>query len=136
MTPKAQGLQKIHGSSRDPPGKSKFLAYRDPFADPPALVVQVDKTQLRYHLSCIEEAHAMLSKRGDWILLGSADDGKPVKADTFEACGRDPSNPVGGYYGFKNGLRGRFRNYVGPVLEGLGLIELEHNARNNRIRAI
>jgi hypothetical protein len=49
--------------------------------------------------------------------------------------GRAPGNPVGGWYGLKKGLRGRFGNYVPPVLEALGLAEVEHNARNNRMRA-
>jgi len=30
----------------------------------------------------------------------------------------------------------RFANYVPPVLELLGLAEVEHNARNNRMRAL
>jgi hypothetical protein len=119
-----------------PPGSSAFEAYRDPDADPPALVVQVGKTQLRYHLSCIEDLHAMLTKHGDWMPLGNADEQKPAAAGTVEAWGRAAGNPVGGWYGFKKGLRGRFGNYVPPVLEALGLAEVEHNARNNRMRAI
>jgi len=119
-----------------PPGKSEFEAYRDPEATPPALVVQVGSTQLRYHLSCIEDLHAMLTERGDWIALGNADEQKPAAEDTVEAWGRDAANPVAGWYGLKKGLRGRFGNYVPPVLEALGLAEVEHNARNNRMRAI
>ena len=49
---------------------------------------------------------------------------------------RSPENPVGGFYGLKKGLRGRFANYVPPVLEALGRAEVEHNARNNRMRAL
>jgi hypothetical protein len=119
-----------------PPGNSAFEAYRDPDADPPALVVQVGKTQLRYHLSCIEDLHAMLTAHGDWMPLGNADEQKAAADGTVEAWGRSPGNPVGGWYGFKKGLRGRFGNYVPPVLEALGLAEVEHNARNNRMRAI
>lgn len=119
-----------------PPGKSEFEAYRDPEAKPPALVVQVGSRQLRYHLSCIEDLHAMLTDRGDWMALGNADEQKPAADDTVESWGRDTANPVGGWYGLKKGLRGRFANYVPPVLEVLGLAEVEHNARNNRIRAI
>src|ERR1700754_4361324 len=118
-----------------PPGTSAFEAYRDPEADPPALVVQVGTTQLRYHLRCIDDLHAMLAERGDWVLLGNADEQKEAKPDTVEAWGRAADNPVGGWYGLKKGLRGRFGNYVPPVLEALGLVELEHNARNNRVRA-
>ena len=119
-----------------PPGTSEFEAYRDPGLDPPALVVQVGATQLRYHLSCIGDLHAMLVERGDWVLLGNADEQNEAKPDTVEAWGRAEDNPVGGWYGLKKGLRGRFGNYVPPVLEALGLAELEHQPRNNRMRAI
>jgi hypothetical protein len=119
-----------------PPGKSEFEAYRDPEADPPALVVQVGATELRYHLRCIDDLHAMLKTRGDWMLLGTADEQKEAMPDTVEAWGRTADNPQGGWYGIKKGLRGRFANYVPPVLEALGLAEVEHNARNNRMRAI
>jgi len=129
------------GSSADPwrlttpPGKSAFEAWRDNGADPPALVVQVGTTQLRYASSCVEDLHAMLQARGDWMPLGSADEQKDAAPGTVEAWGRDPDNPVGGWYGINRGLRGRFGNYVPPVLEVLGLAEVEHNARNNRMRA-
>ena len=120
---------------KTPPGSSSYEAYRDPGLDPPALVVQVGTTQLRYHLSAIEDLHAMLAAHGDWMPLGSADEGKPAAAGTVEAWARADTNPVGGWYGLKKGLRGRFGNYVPPVLEALGLAEVEHNARNNRMRA-
>jgi hypothetical protein len=118
-----------------PPGKSDFEAWREPDAEPPALVVQVGTTQLRYQLRCIEDLHEMLAKRDDWVPLGNADEQKPAAGGTVEAWGRDSGNPVGGWYGLKKGLRGRFGNYVPPVLEVLGLAEVEHNARNNRMRA-
>jgi len=118
-----------------PPGKSEYTAYRDETADPPALVVTVGKTELRYQLRCIEDLHAMLVETGDWVPLGSADEQKPAADGTVEAWGRDPGNPVGGWYGLKKGLRGRFANYVPPVLEALGLAEVEHEARGNRMRA-
>lgn len=35
----------------------------------------------------------------------------------------------------RKGYRGRFAMYVPPLLEHLGLVELEHNPRNNRLRA-
>jgi hypothetical protein len=118
-----------------PPGSSEFEAYRDPDANPPALVVQVGATELRYHLRCIDDLHAMLKQAGEWMPLGVADEQKQAKPDTVEAWGRDAGNPVGGWYGLKKGLRGRFANYVPPVLEALGLAEVEHNPRNNRMRA-
>ena len=121
---------------RTPSGGSELLAHRDEAADPPALVVIASGTEVRYRLSCIEDLHAVLVAHGDWMPLGNADEGKPVKEGTVEAWARAEDNPVGGYYGLKKGLRGRFANYVPPVLEALGLAEVEHAARNNRMRAI
>ena len=92
-------------------------------------------TQLRYHLRCVEDLHGMLKKHGDWMSLGGADEQKPAAAGTVEAWGRSPTNPVSDWYGLKKGLRGRFGVYVPPVLEVLGLAEVEHNTRNNRMRA-
>ena len=118
-----------------PSGKSEYTVFRDEALDPPALVCQVGKTELRYRLECLDDLHAMLVAAGDWVPLGAADEQKPVTEGTVEAWGRSPDNPVGGWYGLKKGLRGRFGNYVPPVLEVLGLAEVEHNARNNRMRA-
>ncbi|HWB76248.1 MAG TPA: hypothetical protein VG755_14860 [Nannocystaceae bacterium] len=134
-TTKAGGTREQPWTLTTPSGSSEFTAYRDEAADPPALVVQVGKTELRYHLRCIEDLHAMLKKHGDWMLLGSADEQKPAADDTVEAWGRSPKNPVKGWYGLKKGLRGRFGMYVPSVLEQLGLAEVEHNPRNNRMRA-
>lgn len=120
---------------KTPPGQSEFEAWRDEDADPPALVVQVGKSELRYHLRAIDDLHGMLKERGGWVPLGSADEQKPAAEGTVEARGRADDNPVGGWYGLKKGMRGRFGNYVPPVLEELGLAEVEHNARNNRMRA-
>ena len=119
-----------------PSGGSEYQLYRDPDADPPALVCQVGTTQLRYHLSAIEDLHRMLVEAGDWVPLGNADEQKPAKEGTVEAWARSDANPVGGWYGLRKGYRGRFGNYIPPVLEHLGLAEVEHNARNNRMRAI
>jgi hypothetical protein len=119
-----------------PPGSSSYTAWRDENSDPPALVVQVGKTQLLYHLRCIDDLHEMLKSDGDWVPLGSADEQKAAAEGTVEAWGRDAGNPVRGWYGLKKGLRGRFGMYVPPVLEELGLAEVEHNPRNNRMRAV
>lgn len=134
-TAAGQGTPESPWQLKTPPGTSEFLAWREPAQDPPALVVQVGKTQLRYHLQCIDDLQAMLKKRNDWMLLGSADEQKPAAGDTVEAWGRAAGNPVKGWYGIKKGLRGRFGMYVPPVLEALGLAEVEHNAKNNRMRA-
>jgi hypothetical protein len=119
-----------------PSGGSTYEAYRDETLDPPALVVQVGTTQLRYHLRCLDDLRTMLVERGDWVPLGNADEQKPAAQGTVEAGGRSEDNPVGGWYGLKKGLRGRFGNYVPPVMERLGWAEVEHNPRNNRMRAI
>jgi hypothetical protein len=120
---------------KTPPGTSDFQAHRDEAAEPPALVVQVGKTQLRYHLRCIDDLRTMLVKAGDWVTLGGADEQKPAADGTVEAWGRSSANPVKGWYGLKKGLRGRFGVYVPPVLEALGLAEVEHNPKGNRMRA-
>jgi hypothetical protein len=110
--------------------------YRDESLDPPAIVCQVGTTQLRYDLRAIDDLHAMLKAHGDWMALGSADEQKEAAEGTVEAWGRSPNNPVGGWYGLKKGLRGRFGMYMPPLLEALGLAEVEHNPKNNRMRAL
>ena len=120
---------------KTPPGTSAFEAYRDESSSPAALVVQVGKTQLKYDLRCIQDLHAMLKKHGGWVLLGASDEQKPAAEGTVEAWGRSTTNPVGGWYGLKKGLRGRFAMYVPPVMEELGLVEVEHLPKNNRMRA-
>jgi hypothetical protein len=110
--------------------------YRDESADPGAIVCVVGKTVLSYRSRAIEDLHAMLKERGDWVPLGSADEQKPAAEGTVEAWARSEDNPVNGWYGLKKGLRGRFGMYVPPLLEALGLAEVEHNARNNRMRAL
>jgi hypothetical protein len=117
-------------------GESEFTAHRDERSDPPAIVVNVGKTEVRYHLSAIDDLHAMLKAHGDWMPLGNADEQKPAKEGTVEAWARSPDNPVGGWYGLKKGLRGRFATYLPPIMEALGLAEVEHNPRNNRMRAL
>jgi hypothetical protein len=115
-----------------PPGSSQYQVYRDESA----LVCQVGTTKLSYDVRCIDDLHAMLKAHGDWMPLGNADEQKPAAAGTVEAWARSEDNPVGGWYGLRKGYRGRFANYVPPVLEVLGLVELEHNPRNNRVRAL
>ena len=119
-----------------PPGTSEYTMYRDEENDPPAIVCTVGTTKLLYQLGAIEDLHAMLKDHGDWMLLGSADEQKAAAEGTVEAWARSPDNPVGGWYGMRKGYRGRFGMYMLPLMEHLGLAELEHNPRNNRMRAI
>jgi len=118
-----------------PPLTSDYIIYRDEDSEPPSIVCMVGKTELRYDVRAIEDLHTMLKARGDWMELGSAGEQKAARAGTVEAWGRSPDNPVGGWYGLKKGLRGRFGMYMPPLLEALGLAEVEHNPRNNRMRA-
>jgi hypothetical protein len=131
-----QGTREDPWILRTPPGKSQYTAFRDPTLDPPAVVVIVGTTELRYRDSCIDDLHAMLTDRADWVALGNADEQKPAPEGSVEAWARSDDNPVGGWYGLKKGLRGRFGNYIPPILEELGIAEVEHNARNNRMRAL
>ena len=119
-----------------PPGKAEYQMWKDDQADPPVLVCQVGGTQLRYDWRAIDDLYAMLKAHGDWMPLGGADEQKPAPDGTVEAWGRSPDNPVGGWYGLKKGLRGRFGVYLPPLLEALGLAEVTHEARNNQMRAL
>jgi hypothetical protein len=121
---------------KTPPLSSEYTIHRDDASDPPLLICQVGGTRLTYLARAIDDLHAMLVAHGDWMPLGGADEQKDAAPDTVEAWGRSPENPVGGWYGQKKGLRGRFGVYLPPLLEALGLVELEHNARNNRMRAV
>ena len=120
---------------KTPPLSSSYTIHRDERDGKDVLVCTVGKTVLLYDARAIDDLHAMLREHGDWIDLGSADEQKPAKDGTVETWGRSADNPVGGWYGLKKGLRGRFGMYLPPLLEHLGLAELEHNARNNRMRA-
>jgi len=119
---------------KTPPLTSEYTIHRDPAGG--LLICKVGSTTLTYLDRAIDDLHAMLIEHGDWLPLGGADEQKDAAPDTVEAWGRSPQNPVGGWYGQKKGLRGRFGVYLPPLLEALGLVELEHNARNNRARAV
>lgn len=116
------------------PGTSSYTMYRDDSSPTPSLVCVVGSTTLSYDARAIEDAVALLRERGDWVDLGAADEQKPAKDGTLEAWARSADNPLGGWYGLRKGYRGRFAMYVPPLLEALGLVELEHNPRNNRVR--
>jgi hypothetical protein len=119
---------------KTPPLSSDFSMYRDDTVAPPLLVCQVGTTKLTYLARVLDDLPAMLRAHGDWMLLGSADEQKDAAPGTVEAWGRSADNPVGGWYGQKKGFRGRLGMYVPPLLEALGLVELEHNPKNNRVR--
>ena len=121
---------------KTPPGTSEYHMYKSEKDGKEILVCTVGTTVLHYDYRCLADLQVMLRKHGDWMELGSADEQKPVKDGTVEAWGRSTENPVGGWYGLKKGFRGRFGMYIPPLMELLGLAELEHNPKNNRMRAI
>jgi hypothetical protein len=121
---------------KTPPGTSEYTMHRDIRDDKDVIVCTVGKTVLLYDARCLDDLKALLVTHGDWIELGSADEQKPARDGTVEAWGRSPDNPIGGWYGLKKGFRGRFGMYVPPLMEELGLAEVEHQPRNNRMRAI
>lgn len=135
MTAIGSGTKDDPWQLRTAPGTAEYSMYRDDAADPSRLVCVVGSTTLYYDARCLADLAAMLGEAGDWIPLGSADENKPAKDGTIEAWGRAESNPVGGWYGLRKGFRGRFGMYLPPLMEALGLAELEHGPRNNRMRA-
>ncbi len=132
---RGQGTKDDPWILRDPSGKSEYKAYRDPLADPPALVCLIGRRPRSYRLQSIEDLHAMLKAHGDWMVLGNSEQQQGTRAGTVEAWARSLDNPVGGWYGLTAGFRGQFAWYIPPLLEHLGLAELERSRRNQRIRA-
>lgn len=130
------GSQASPWQLKTPPLTSDFTMHRDVKDGKDVVVCTVGKTVLLYDARCLDDLQAMLKAHGDWMELGSADEQKDAKDGTVEAWGRSTSNPVGGWYEIKKGLRGRFCMYVPPLMEALGLAEVEHNPRGNRMRAV
>jgi hypothetical protein len=120
---------------KTPPGTSDYTMHVDEKDGVKVLVCTVGKTVLLYDARCIDDLQAMLKSAGDWVELDGADEQKPAKEGTVEAWGRSPANPIHGWYGLKKGLRGRFGVYIPPLMEALGLCELEHNPKNNHMRS-
>ncbi len=121
---------------KTPPLSSEFTMHVAEKKGVDILVCTVKSTILHYDLRIISDLHQMLKDNGDWILLGSKDEKVPTKEGTVEHWGRSEENPIGGWYGLKKNFRGRVGMYIPPLMEALGLAEVEHNKRNNRMRAI
>ena len=118
------------------PGTSSYEMYIDEKDGKDIIVCVVGKTILHYDARIIEDMHKMLNDLGDWMPMGSKDEKVDTKDGTLEHWGRSADNPIGGWYGLKKNFRGRVGMYIPPLMEELGLAEIEHNARNNRIKAI
>src|SRR5450432_3987342 len=130
----AAGTKEAPWILKTPPGSSEFTMYNDENKTSPKLVCTVGKTVLHYNPNCLEDLHQMLKIHGDWMELGGTNEQKQAKEGTVEAWGRDLNNPNGGWYGLRKGFRGRFGMYIPPLMELLGLAEVEHNLKNNRMR--
>jgi hypothetical protein len=132
---KESGTKESPWLLKTPPLSSDFTMYKDKKDGKDIIVCTVGKTILHYDYRCLEDLHKMLKKHGDWMELGSADEQKEAKEGTVEAWGRSTKNPIGGWYGLKKGFRGRFGMYIPPLMEKLGLAEVTHEAKNNKMRA-
>jgi hypothetical protein len=130
-----QGTKEDPWKLKTPSLSSGYEMYKDEKEGKAIIVCVVGKTILHYDYSCLADLHAMLKTHSDWMELGSADEQKPAKEGTVEAWGCSEKNPAGGWYGLKKGLRGRFGMYVPPLMEKLGLAELTHEAKGNKMRA-
>jgi hypothetical protein len=133
---KESGTKENPWKLKTPPKTSEYKMYLDEKDGIKNIDYTVGKKVLHYDHRAIENLHQMLKKHNDWMLLGSADEQKPAKEETVEAWVRSSDNPIGGWYGLKKGLRGRFGMYMPPLMEELGLAEIEHNPRNNRMRVL
>lgn len=98
-----------------------------------------------YRLKAIKDLYVWLrlqrenDANGGWVLLASRNEhigpnDPPLVDGSVEAWARPPVSA--NWYGLTDNLKGRFATFIPPILEYLGLAEVEHNARNNRMRAI
>ncbi len=132
---KEKGTKENPWKLKTPPGTSEYEMYKDVKDGKEVIVCTVGKTVLLYDSKCLNDLHAMLKKHNDWMDLGGTDEQKEAKEGTVEAWGRSAKNPVGGWYGLKKGLRGRFGVYIPPLMEELGLATVTHEAKNNKMKA-
>ena len=130
------GMRKNPWVLKTTDGTTEYKAFRDVTLDPPSLVVLSRRGELRYRLRCLEDLHEMLKEHGGWMPLGGAGEKEQPAAGSVEAWARSPGNPVGGWYGLKEGRRGEFATYVAPIMEVLNLAEVQHTPQGGRMRAI
>ena len=120
---------------KTPPLSSEYTMHVDEKDGTEILVCTVGKTILHYDIRCLSDLHVMLKAHNDWIELGSKDEKQEAKEGTVEHWGRSISNPIGGWYGQKKNFKGRFGMYIPPLMEALGLAEVTHEKRGNKMRA-
>lgn len=121
---------------KTPPLTSEYTMHVEDKDGRDVLVCTVGKTVLHYDIRCLEDLRTMLQEHGDWVEMGSKDEKQDTKEGTVEHWGRSPENPVGGWYGLKKNFRGRFGMYIPPLMEALGLAEITHEKRGNKMRAL
>jgi hypothetical protein len=129
------GTKENPSALKTPSLNSDYTMHYDVKEGKEILVCTVGKTILHYDYRCLNDLYQLLKQHGGWMELGSADEQKLAKEGTVEAWGRSESNPIGGWYGLKKGLRGRFGMCVPPLMEKLRLAEVTHEARGNKMRA-
>jgi hypothetical protein len=133
---------RLQGMRRNPwvlkavDGTTDFNAYRDAALNPPAIVVLVGETELRYHLRCLDDLYEMLKDRGGWVPLGRAAELQQPPEGSVEAWARSARNPLGGWYGLQKGSRGHFALYIPAIMRVLDLAEVEEEPGGGRMRAI
>jgi hypothetical protein len=133
---KEEGTKENPWVLKTPPLSSEYTMHKESKDGRDILVCTVGKTVLYYDYQCLADLRDMLRKHGDWMELGSADEQKSPKEGTVEFWGRSEQNPVGGWYGLKKGLRGRFGMYIPPLMEKLGMAEVTHEAKGNKMRSL
>ncbi|MEJ1221123.1 DUF6855 family protein [Sediminicola sp. 1XM1-17] len=120
---------------KTPPLSSDYTMHVDQKDGKEILVCTVGKTVLHYDIRCIDDLYQMLKEHNDWVDLGSKDEKQESQKGTVEHWGRSPENPIRGWYGLKKNFRGRFGMYIPPLMEALGLAEVTHEKRGNKMRA-
>ena len=121
---------------KTPPQTSEYEMYIGEKDGKEIIVCTVGTTVLHYDYRSLADLDAMLKEHGDWMELGSKDEKQEAQEGTVEYWARSSDNPIGGWYGLRKGYRGRFAMYLPPLMEALGLAEVTHDKRNNRMRAM
>lgn len=131
-----QGTEKNPWKLRTLSGSSEYAVYRDYISGKEVIVCVVGNTIFHYDYNCLLDLHTLLKENGDWIELGSTDEHTEAKNNTIEAWARSEKNPIGGWYGLKQGSRGNFGAYIAPLMVELGLAEITNDRNDKKIRCL